>query len=212
MATTLNQRTDSGSVRPDSEPSRPAPRRGGGSWRAKFGIVADKDHPLKIIISADEEQQDILHTEETHMYFEKESVDHFQKRFDEFSRGSGHLPLIYGWPEMPHPRTDIPGTVTDADLQSGIQFSLWKEQSKKYRDCKHEILRAESVDDENSTEVVSEVGEIGERDKLASKSQHVLREFWLVRSCDVTSKYEVLLAESSDGAAEIIVTKIGETN
>ena len=68
------------------------------------------------------------------------------------------------------------------------------------------------MDDENSAVAVSEVGETGERDDPASKSQNVLREFWWIRSCDVTSKYEVLLAESSDGAAEIIVTKIGETN
>jgi len=38
MATTLNQRTDSGTVRPDSESSRPAPRRGSGSW-IFFGLL-----------------------------------------------------------------------------------------------------------------------------------------------------------------------------
>lgn len=180
------------------------------SWYAKFGIVADKEYPLKIIFSTDEEQKDILHTEETHMYFETSDINYFMASFDDFvSQRSRSLPMIFGWLEMPAPEADVLGTVADANLQSDIQYSLWKEQSKKYRDCEHETLRAESVDDENSAEAVSEVGE---RDKLASKSQHVLREFWLVRSCDVTSKYEVLLSESSDGAAEIKVTKIGETN
>ena len=145
------------------------------------------------------------------MYFAKADVDVFQERFDDFvGQGGGGLPMINGWSEMPHPKTDIPGTVADADLQAGIQFSLWKEESKKYRDCQHETLRAESVDDETSTGVTSSMDETGERDKAAPKLQNVLREFWFIRSCDVTSKYEVLLAESSDGAAEIIVRKIGE--
>jgi hypothetical protein len=179
-------------------------------WWAKNGIVADKDHPLKFVFSTDKKQKDILHTEETHMYFATPDVDAFKTSFDDFvSQGSGHLPMIFGWLEMPFPKTDIPGTVADADLQVDIQHSLRKEQSKKYRDCEHETLRAESVNVENNAVAISE---IGERDRLTSKSQHVLREYWWVRSCDVTSKFEVLLAESSDGAAEIKVTKIGETN
>ena len=182
-------------------------------WWAKSGIVADKDHPLKIIISTDKKQKDILHTEETHMYFAAVDVDVFKDRFDDFvSQGGGGLPLINGWQEMPNPQTDIPGTATVADLQRYIQFSLWREESKQYRDCNHDTLRAESADDQVSTVVVSSMSETGERNEPVSKSQTMLREFWWVRSCDVTSKYEVLLAESSDGAAEITVTKIGETN
>jgi hypothetical protein len=182
-------------------------------WWAKFGIVADKNHPVKIIISTDKKQKDILHTEETHMYFAAAEVDVFKERFDDFvSQGGGGLPLINGWQEMPHPKTDIPGTATDANLQGDIQHSLWKEESKQYRDCNHDTLRAESADDKVSTVVASSMSEAGERNEPVPKSQTMLREFWWIRSCDVTSKYEVLLAESSDGAAEITVTKIGETN
>ena len=182
------------------------------SW-SKFGIVADKDHPLKIIISTDKKQKNILQTEETHMYFAAADVDVFKERFDDFvSQGGGGLPLINGWQEMPNPKRDIPGTATDANLQGDIQYSLWKEESKQYRDCNHDTLRAESADEKVSTVVVSSMSETGERNEPVPKSQTVLREFWWVRSCDVTSKYEVLLAESSDGAAEMTVTKIGETN
>jgi hypothetical protein len=113
---------------------------------------------------------------------------------------------------MPHPKGDIPGTATDADLQEDIQFSLWKEESKQYRDCNHETQRAESADDKVNTVAASSMSETGERNEPVSKSLNVLREFWWVRSCDVTSKYEVLLAESSDGAAEITATRIGEIN
>ena len=186
---------------------------GGRLWWAKYGVVPDKDHPLKIIISTDEEQKGILHTEETHMYFATADVDVFKERFDDFvSQGGGRLPLVSGWFEMTYPKTDIPGTVADGDLQSDIQYSLWKEQSKKQRDCEHETLRVESDDEEQSNVAVGLAVATVEGDMQAPGPRNVLREYWVIRSCEVTSKYEVLLAESSDGGAEIIVTKIGDTN
>lgn len=175
-------------------------------------IVADKKIPLTIIISTDKKQQDILYTEETYMFFPGADVDIFKQQYLVAMSGPMKWPRLYGWPEMPLPRTNIPGTFAELGLRTDIQFNLWKEQSKQYRECNHETLRAESIDDETSTVAASPMVEASERGEPAPTSKIVLREFWWVRSCDVTSKYEVLLAESSDGAADMIITKIEETD
>jgi hypothetical protein len=187
-----------------------------GIWWRKYGVIADTEIPITITVFSDEQYEDVLGEEKTFIHFREQEVSVFFQAFDESSGGSGrlrkYLPVINGWYEMPHPKGDIPGTATDADLQEDIQFSLWKEESKQYRDCNHETQRAESADDKVNTVAASSMSETGERNEPVSKSLNVLREFWWVRSCDVTSKYEVLLAESSDGAAEITATRIGEIN
>jgi hypothetical protein len=176
-------------------------------WRNTFGVVWDRDITVNVKVCADEARTKSLGVESTAMYFsEKEDKKGFQKSFDSTSA----LPVISGWKEMKHPGGPVEGTSADATLQNDIRLLLWKEESKRHRDCMHDMVRAEGYQPDSSANFarMSEDLRKSGADLVAHGKAHF--EKWMVKSCGTISSYEVLILTSAEGGTDFRVEKIGE--
>ncbi len=162
----------------------------GGYWffSDKLGVIVDKAIIVELRAYADEKRTKLVGSQTAELLFDQPGVDHFLANFPSAFKNqtaeSRQAAVISGWRDVPAPRSDVPGSFADSQLQIDIQLSLWKFDSIRRWSCEREVLSA-------STMEVAEDKFIGER--------------WMVRSCGEERVFEVLLSASQLGGTDILV-------
>lgn len=186
-------------------------------WQDKFGVIADTAINVRVTVWAAKTPLTVIGSEETFLRFSSAERDGFLS----VAFAQGQNTMMTGWPEMGHPATDIPGTRVGAELQSDIQLLLWKEESKRHRDCKHETAQVTPAPLDSSAIIAGMLAAGGAPAKAARnllkkardvpQSGMVHHERWVMKSCDVLTTYEVLLAPARRGGTDIIVQAAHDT-
>ena len=169
------------------------------------GVMDEVELPLTISIFADMNHSKKVGEEKTVIFFDKKSADTFREAI-----ANNKFPLIIGFPEMKSSliKSNVPGASGDDTLQRDIQLLLWKEESRKRRDCEHEALKAKKVEIKTSkilSKFEIELKEITLR--LAGKGLAFM-EIWNIRSCETESSYEVLMVKDPKSGTNIITRLI----
>lgn len=181
-------------------------------WKGS-GLAAGKPIPLKIWVHADAGRSRILATRETSMFFPESGKEKFLNLiYDAMMKAQTssqrQCPIASGWQELKNFDAATPGTAADAVLQRDIKRQLWREQSKQGWECEHEVLGAEASRFEGSF-MQSKTPDDGRR---AMEKLHQISEVRLekrrVRSCDVTSDYEVLMIQNPRGGTDLLVQRV----
>jgi len=175
-------------------------------------IAWDTEYPFTVSVFKDKKRKKPLGTEESFFFFEG---DEDREVFEDL-RGKlppGQASAINGFRELTNPSlsAEVPGTAADSRLRAGITRRLFTEESKLHKECEHAVLKAEPYGENDRSLITAEMGKKAQEleGRLRAKGDMWV-EKWFVKSCDVTSIYEVLLTRSPAGGTDILVKKIAE--
>ena len=175
-------------------------------------IAWDTEYPFTVSVFKDKKRKKPLGTEESFFFFEGDG----DRRFFENSRRKlppGRASAINGFRELTTPSlsAEVPGTAADSRLRAHITQRLFTEESKLHKECKHAVLKAEAYAENDRSIITAEMGKKAQEveGRLRAKGDMFI-EKWFVKSCNVTSTYEVLLTRSPAGGTDILVKKIAE--
>lgn len=174
-----------------------------------FSVIADQAIGIEIRAYSDTNRSNVVGSQRAELYFDQASVDSFLADFPQpFKSGpmdGNYVVVLSGWHDIPDPRTDVPGTMADAELQRDIQLAIWKQDSIRNWSCEREALSAEVIDAVESQIVSSLSADARERAMLEQFDDKLITEKWWVRSCGQTLSYEVLLSTSPNGGTDLMV-------
>ena len=175
----------------------------------KYGVLVDQAIMIELHAYADEKRTRRVGNQDAELMFDQQSVDvflaNFPSSFKNQSEESRQAAVISGWHDIPRPRTDVPGSNADAELQADIQLSIWKADSTRRWTCDREMLSAESIPAVTSM-IVSRLPADARESAAAEEADELISvERWLVRSCGLDLAYEVLLSKSQRGGTDIMV-------
>jgi hypothetical protein len=172
-------------------------------WWSGLDVVVDQSLPLRIGVYADKHHGQELGREQTALYFEAEERKTFLESFTQ----RGGVAMLSGWREMRRFLQSVPETVADAELARDVHLLIWKEESKRHRDCEHQVLEARDDPPEQSAylarypeEVRTQIAELHGKDRART-------EVWRVKSCEAVSDYAVWMLSSPGGGTDILAGK-----
>lgn len=176
----------------------------------KFSVIAEQSTAVEITAYSDAKRTKVMGGQHAELYFDQASVDSFLAKFPNplFQRSpldAIDVGILSGWHDIPPPRTDVPGSLADEELQRDIQLTIWKQDSIRNWSCEREVLSAEVIDVSDSRIVSSLPTDARERAMLEQFDDRLVSEVWRVTSCGQELSYEVLLSASSDGGTDIMV-------
>lgn len=183
---------------------------GGSYWFFVDKLSVIVDQPITIDISAwsDEKRTQRIGRQMAEMRFAQPDIDVFLANFPSAFRNQpkgGPAVVISGWRDIPKPRTDVPGTKTDAVLAADIQHALWKFDSARRFTCEREVLGADPILVDDSTAVMRMDEEARDKARIEQDQGLFTVERWHVRSCGQDLVYEVLLSASVKGGTDIMI-------
>lgn len=188
----------------------------GGYWfySDKLGVIVDQAIVVEIRAYADEKRTKLVGSQTVELVFDQPSVDHFlanfPSSFKSYTPESRQAMVISGWHDLPAPRTDVPGSLADAELQRDIQLSIWKVDSTRRWTCEREVLSASTMDVDDSQLLSRLPGDAQDKAKLEVAEYKLSAERWTVRSCGEERVFEVLLSASLSGGTDIMVVETTE--
>jgi hypothetical protein len=172
------------------------------TWNS-YGVPADRSLPLEIDFYANDQRTHALATEKTSLFFSSDDLKPF---------GSIHDPrmspvyLVIGWKEMTNKTQRVSGTKADIELQQDVAWTLYREESKKHRDCPHSLVSAEALAlDPKGLQTMFPDAKSEVLEGLARRDAAF--EIWRVKSCEDVTAYRVALFSASDGGTDILVTR-----
>lgn len=196
------------------------PKHYGVFYRKIKDIVWNTPIPVRAAIYADKNKTSPLGERDIVLQFqggkEKELFMQTAKEVNSMTTkmGAAHgrnvgMPLLPGFQEMNLSKS-VPGTAADQKLTENIQLLLWKNQSRQYWDCTHEILGAKKF----------VPGKTAKFKNITIKDKNLIEEGlargdisfekWQVRSYDNVSTYLVLMGRSPTGGTDLVAIKIEE--
>lgn len=178
----------------------------------KLGVLAEQAIVVDIQAWSDEKRVNRVGSQKAEMRFDQADVDAFLAGFPNAFKGKSsdysQAIIISGWRDLPAPRTDVPGTLADATLQTDIQLLLWKMDSRKRWACEREVVGAETIDAGDSEMLSEQSGETRQQAQLEQFGDVLNMERWTVRSCGQDITYEVLMSASRAGGSDIAVFEL----
>jgi len=183
---------------------------GGPAWY--FGnltqVAWNTKYPFKVSVFSDEDRKKTLGVEAANFFFEEK-----EKKAFEISRETTDLnkaAIVVGFRELTNSslRAEVKGTRTEPTLQQDVSWTLFKEESKSFKECEHRCLKAEAYGATKS-EIVSKMGGEAQQleERLRSKGKMIIEKWW-VQSCDTVSIYEVLMVMAPEGGTNIMVERL----
>ena len=178
----------------------------------KFGVIAGQAILVDLQAWSEEKRVNRVGAQQAELLFEQKDVDAFLASFPSAFKGrSGDVQqvgLISGWRDLPPLRTDVPGTVADATLQTDIQQLLWKFDSRKRWSCEREIVGAMPIDVGDSDMLASHPAETRQQAALEQFSDTLNVERWTIKSCGQEFVYEVMMSASPAGGTDIAAVEL----
>jgi hypothetical protein len=176
-------------------------------WRGGFGVKTGVAIPFTITVYADKGRTRQLGVVESELHFEEADRKAFLEAFNE-RKG---LPLISGWREMRHPRTDLAGSAGSPQLQRDIQLELWERESIRHRDCEHQVGGVEAARAETSAWLSGAPEDVQRRAADLQTKDAIHFEVWQVKSCEETTAYHLAMVRSPGGGTDFIAMSGDET-
>lgn len=175
----------------------------------KLGVIANQAIMIEIKAWSDEKRTQLSGSQMAELYFAQPDIDHFLANFpNPFKSQAGkdlEAVVISGWHDLPLARTDVPGTLSDARLQTDIQSSIWKADSQRRWSCEREVLHATPISIDESR-ILSRLPDEAQKQARRDQAENtLLAESWAVRSCGQELVYEVLLSASKTGGTDVMV-------
>jgi hypothetical protein len=168
-----------------------------------YGVPADRVLPLEIVFYPNEQRTTPQANEKTSLFFSSDDL----KPFDSI-RDPRMAPTyaIVGWKEMTSKVQHVAGTKADPELQQDIAWTLYREESKKHRDCGHSLVAAEGAELNPKTLQMTFPEAKAETLQDLAKRDGAL-EVWHVKSCEDITAYRVAMFNASDGGTDILVSR-----
>lgn len=180
--------------------------------------------PIKVTIYADEKNTRKLGDRDISLLFREEPEEkaaflESAKRVNTvmekmaFAQGKAPwIPVLPGFQEMVDMSKPVPGTAADEKLTEDIRLLLWKNQSRSYWDCEHEVLGAHIIDPADTEQFET----LGEDDKQRINEGRtrgdISFEEWRVKSCNSIASYLVLMGRDvENGGTDVMAVKISDT-
>ncbi len=191
-------------------------------YRKIKDIVWNTPISVRATIYADENKTDPLGTRDVVLQFQggkdkelfmqtAKEVNRMATKIGAALRGKVEMPLLPGFQEMDLSKP-VRGTAADKKLTEDIQLLLWKNQSRQYWDCTHEILGAQKF----------VPGKTAKFENLTAKDKNLIEEGlargdisfekWQIKSCDNVSTYLLLMGSSPTGGTDLVAIKIEENS
>ena len=178
----------------------------------KFGVIAGQAIIVDLQAWSEEKRVTRVGSQQAELVFDQKDIDAFLASFPSAFKGrSNDVPqvgFISGWRDLPPPRTDVPGTVADATLQTDIQQLLWKFDSRKRWSCEREIVGATPIDVGDSDILAAQPDETRQQAELEQFGDTLNIEQWTVKSCGQDFVYEVMMSASPAGGTDIAVVEL----
>jgi hypothetical protein len=171
-------------------------------------VAWDTKYPFKVSVFSSEDRKKTLGAEATYFLFEENDKETFEKSREKLE--PNEWAIVVGFREMTSTslKAEVKGTRADSNLRRDVSWTLFKEESKSFKECEHHSLKAEAYGDTKSV-IVAKMGEEGKHleEKLRSKGEMFIEKWW-VQSCETVSIYEVLLVRSPQGGTDIMVERL----
>lgn len=178
----------------------------------KFGVIAGQPIIVDLQAWSEEKRVNRVGGQRAELLFDQAGIDAFLASFPSAFKGKSsdyqQVGLISGLRDLPPPRTDVPGTVADATLQTDIQQLLWKFDSRKRWSCEREIVGAAPMDVGDSEILASRPVETRQQAELDQFGDTLNLEQWTIRSCGQEIVYEVMMSASRAGGTDIAVVEL----
>lgn len=183
-------------------------------WRSK-GLIEDTAIPFKIWIHADAGRTQELAMKETSFFFPGREKERFLGAvYKAFLKGADsgtrECPVLSGWEEVTTAVAGVPGRTADLQLQEDIKVLLGKEQSKSSWECQHEVIRAEPVKMTDSAILAKMPADVRQSTEQLQDKDGLHLERWSIKSCDATTRYEVLMTRSPKEGTDLLVERLVE--
>lgn len=178
----------------------------------KLGVIAGQPIVVELQAWSEEKRVNLVGSQTAELKFEQPDIDVFLASFpNAFTSSTSDYRTVHfisGWRDLPPPRTDIPGTLADATLQTDIQGTLWKADSRKRWSCAREIVGAAAMNVSDSEMLASQSLENRQQAELDQFDDALIMERWTVKSCGQDIVYEVLISAAAKGGSDIAVFEV----
>ena len=172
------------------------------TWNS-YGVPTDRSLPLEIDFYADNQRTRALATEKTSLFFSSDDLKPFGSIRDP---RMSPVYLVVGWKEMTNKTQHVSGTKADILLQQDIAWTLYREESRKHRDCPHSLVAADPLAlDPKGLQTMFPDAKSEVLKSMATREGAF--EIWRVKSCEEVTAYRVAFFYAPDGGTDILVTR-----
>ena len=175
-----------------------------GIWKwSTYDAVWAQPIPVRISVYTDKGRKMKIGEKSMTMYIGEELKDLFHEQ-PKSEGGRVSAVAISGWREMSQSLCSNKETAANEELRWDVCRALWKQESLEHLDCEHPILAVERLDATKSALVPNLPGDArGSIDNLLSRGDLII-EKWIVKSCETTTPYEVMLFRNPQGGTDIM--------